>query len=67
MDEKAVFGAEGKCLIKERSFGFFCRKFQLPANVAEDSIKATMEQGVLQVSVGLKSETEPTKKKIDVE
>ncbi|PFH32102.1 heat shock protein HSP29 [Besnoitia besnoiti] len=58
---------DGKDLIKERLFGFFYRKFQLPANAVEDSIKASMEQGVLEVAIGLKDESTPTKKKIDVQ
>lgn len=64
---ESMLGQESNGIIKERPFGFFYRKFQLPANAAEDSIKASMEQGVLEVAVGLKDEHTITKKKIDVQ
>jgi len=42
---------EGKFHIVERTFGMFRRSFQLPANVQEDKIEATMRDGVLTVKV----------------
>ncbi|KFG62708.1 heat shock protein HSP29 [Toxoplasma gondii RUB] len=65
--EESKLGQDCNNIIKERSFGFFYRKFQLPGNAEEESIKASMEQGVLEVTIGLKDENQPTKKKIDVQ
>ena len=42
---------EGKFRIVERSFGMFRRSFQLPTNVQEDKIEATVKDGVLTVKV----------------
>ena len=42
---------EGKFHIVERSFGIFRRSFQLPTNVQEDKIEATVKDGVLTVKV----------------
>ncbi|MBW7933335.1 MAG: Hsp20/alpha crystallin family protein [Gemmatimonadaceae bacterium] len=44
-------GEEGKWHIVERTFGAFRRSFQLPANVQEDKIAATLTNGVLHVVV----------------
>lgn len=54
----------GKYHIVERSFGTFRRSFQLPANVQEDKIEATMKDGVLQVTVPRQEQPKP--KKIEV-
>lgn len=55
---------EGKYHIVERTFGMFRRSFQLPANVQDDKIEATMKDGVLTVKVP-KMEL-PKPKKIEV-
>jgi len=55
---------EGMYHIVERTFGMFRRSFQLPANVHEDKIEATMKDGVLTVKVP-KMEL-PKPKKIEV-
>ncbi|XP_026191534.1 18.1 kDa class I heat shock protein-like [Cyclospora cayetanensis] len=67
-DLKEEFGENMECFVAERNFGFFCRRFQLPPNAIEDSVSATMENGVLFVRVSTsdhKSKTE--KKKINIE
>jgi HSP20 family protein len=55
---------EGKYHIVERSFGSFRRSFQLPTNVQEDAIDATLTNGVLQVRVPKQEQPKP--KKIEV-
>ncbi len=55
---------EGKFHIVERSFAAFRRSFQLPTNVQEDKIEATVKDGVLMVRVP-KMEL-PKPKKIEV-
>lgn len=57
-------GDEGKWHIVERTFGSFRRSFQLPTNVQEDNIEATLTNGVLHVRVP-KLEL-PKPKKIEV-
>lgn len=57
-------GDEGKWHIVERTFGSFRRSFQLPTNVQEDKIEATLTNGVLHVRVP-KMEL-PKPKKIEV-
>jgi HSP20 family protein len=42
---------EGRYHIVERSYGIFRRSFQLPSNVNEDRIEATVKHGVLTVKV----------------
>jgi HSP20 family protein len=48
----------------ERSYGAFSRSIQLPAGVKADDIKATLEKGVLKVSVPTPAKPQP--QKIDV-
>ncbi|MEK7239679.1 MAG: Hsp20/alpha crystallin family protein [Gemmatimonadota bacterium] len=55
---------EDKFHIVERSFGMFRRSFQLPTNVQEDKIEATVKDGILAVKVP-KMEL-PKPKKIEV-
>ncbi len=55
---------EGKYHIVERTFGSFRRSFQLPTNVQEDKIEASLRNGVLHVRVP-KAEL-PKPKKIEV-
>lgn len=57
-------GEEGKYHIVERTFGSFRRSFQLPANVQEDKIEATLTNGVLHVRVPKAEQPKP--KKIEI-
>ncbi|PSR93161.1 Alpha crystallin/Hsp20 domain protein [Actinidia chinensis var. chinensis] len=50
----------------ERSVGKFVRRFRLPENVRTDQIKATMENGVLNVSVPKQEEKQPEVKPIEI-
>ena len=44
----------------ERSYGFFERRFKLPANVREDEgITASMDHGVLTISLPKREEAKP--------
>ncbi len=54
-------GDEGKWHIVERTFGSFRRSFQLPANVQEDKIEATLTSGVLRVRVPKMESPKPRK------
>ncbi|CBZ55187.1 putative small heat shock protein 21 [Neospora caninum Liverpool] len=67
LKDKDLFGEKSRELIKERAFGHFCRKFQLPTNAVEESVSATMTGGVLEVTVETREqETSQTKKKIEI-
>lgn len=48
----------------ERSYGSFCRRFQLPENINSDKIKASFKDGVLEVR--LPKTKEGKKKKITI-
>ncbi|KAL4610489.1 hypothetical protein ACB092_08G053900 [Castanea dentata] len=50
----------------ERSIGKFLRKFRLPENAKMDQAKASMENGVLTVTVPKKEEKKPEVKNIDI-
>ncbi|KAK0591494.1 hypothetical protein LWI29_002818 [Acer saccharum] len=50
----------------ERSIGKFFRKFRLPENARVDQIKASMENGVLTVTVPKMEEKKPEIKSIDI-
>uniref|UniRef100_A0A7N0TPL9 SHSP domain-containing protein n=1 Tax=Kalanchoe fedtschenkoi TaxID=63787 RepID=A0A7N0TPL9_KALFE len=50
----------------ERSSGKFVRRFRLPENVKMDEIKASMENGVLTVTVPKVEEKKPDVKTIDI-
>ncbi len=54
-------GEEGKWHIVERAFGSFRRSFQLPTNVQEDKISATLTNGVLHVRVPKMEQPKPRK------
>jgi HSP20 family protein len=45
----------------ERSFGSFRRSFQLPANVQDDKIEATLTNGVLRLRVPKMEQPKPTR------
>jgi HSP20 family protein len=49
--ERTSTGADGKFHVQERSFNKFTRQFQLPANISEDQIGASLDKGVLTVTV----------------
>ncbi|XP_022753833.1 18.1 kDa class I heat shock protein-like [Durio zibethinus] len=50
----------------ERSSGKFLRRFRLPENAKMDQIKATMENGVLTVTVPKEEEKKPEVKAIEI-
>lgn len=50
----------------ERSSGKFLRRFRLPENAKMDRIKASMENGVLTVTVPKEEEKKPEVKAIDI-
>ena len=50
----------------ERSIGKFLRKFRLPKNAKMDQVKASMENGVLTVTVPKEEEKKPEVKNIDI-
>ncbi len=50
----------------ERAYGTFMRSFTLPTNIAQDKIKASFKDGVLQISMPKREETKPRQVKIDV-
>ncbi|XP_009780157.1 17.8 kDa class I heat shock protein-like [Nicotiana sylvestris] len=50
----------------ERSSGKFLRRFRLPENIKMEEIKATMENGVLTVTVPKMEEKKPEVKAIDI-
>ncbi|KAK2985026.1 hypothetical protein RJ640_015621 [Escallonia rubra] len=50
----------------ERSSGKFLRRFRLPENAKMDQVKASMENGVLTVTVAKEEEKKPEVKAIDI-
>jgi HSP20 family protein len=68
--EKAAIrkeGDEGKWHIVERTFGSFRRSFQLPTNVQEDNIEATLANGILHLRVPKMEQPKPKKIEVNVE
>ena len=55
-----------KYLIRERRSSSFTRRFTLPENVAEDSIKANFKNGVLVITMNKKEPATPKKIAISV-
>lgn len=52
-EKRAQWGDQsGDCLISERSYGAFQRRFSLPQDVAPDQIVARYRHGVLTVTIG---------------
>jgi len=49
--ERTVDGNNSKYHVQERQWTKFSRQFQLPANIAEDKIAASLDKGILTVSV----------------
>ncbi|MHB8838397.1 MAG: Hsp20/alpha crystallin family protein [Gemmatimonadaceae bacterium] len=60
-------GEDGKWHIVERTFGSFRRSFQLPTNVQEDKIDATLTNGVLHVRVPKMEQPKPRKIEVKVD
>jgi HSP20 family molecular chaperone IbpA len=50
----------------EFRYGSFSRTMGLPANVDEDAVTANYRDGILTISVGLKTEQKVSAKKIEV-
>lgn len=51
----------------ERSYGSFCRSFQLPTSVKTDKIKANYKEGVLNITVPKTEEVKPKEIPISIE
>jgi HSP20 family protein len=51
----------------ERSYGSFCRSFQLPTTVKTDKIKASYKEGVLSVTLPKTEEVKPKEIPISIE
>jgi HSP20 family protein len=51
----------------ERSYGSFCRSFQLPTSVKSDNIKANYKDGVLSVTLPKTEEVKPKEIPISIE
>jgi HSP20 family protein len=51
----------------ERSYGSFCRSFQLPTAVKTDKIKASYKDGVLNISLPKTEEVKPKEIPISIE
>jgi HSP20 family protein len=51
----------------ERSYGSFCRSFQLPTSVKTDKIKANYKDGVLSVTLPKTEEVKPKEIPISIE
>jgi HSP20 family protein len=57
---------ESDVFFSETSHGTFERSFRLPKGVKGDDVKATFENGVMEISLPMPSEAEPKQVKIDV-
>lgn len=58
---------EGKTFHRvERSYGRFIRTLRLPADADEDSVGATMKNGVLEVTINKTDKPEKSRKRIDI-
>ncbi|HAI41333.1 MULTISPECIES: Hsp20/alpha crystallin family protein [unclassified Maribacter] len=75
VDDKLVISSEkqyekeesqGNWMRKEFGYASFQRVFQLPENSNPDEIKASMNNGLLKITVGKHKEGNPTKKKIEL-
>jgi HSP20 family protein len=51
----------------ERSFGSFCRRFELPGDLDTEKIKAHFEDGVLEIKIPMTKEAAKKHKKIAIE
>ena len=50
----------------ERSYGAAQRTLQLPADVDEEKVTATMKNGVLEIEIGKTEKAQPVSKKIEI-
>ena len=65
--EREAPGVDGKFHVQERHFSKFTRQFQLPANISEEKIGASLDKGVLTVTVPKVPEApKPQPKRIQV-
>jgi len=63
-EKKSEFSEETDgCMRTERAYGSFSRSFTLPSHVAADKIEATLEKGILTVTIPVEEEEV---RKIDV-
>lgn len=51
----------------ERNRGDFCRRFRLPPNIKADQVKASMENGVLMVTLPKQQVKKPFSKVIQIQ
>jgi len=51
----------------ERSYGYFCRSFQLPTSVKTDTIKASYKNGVLNIILPKTEEVKPKEIPVSIE
>jgi HSP20 family protein len=51
----------------ERSFGSFCRRFELPGDLDTEKVKAHFEYGVLEIRIPMTKEAEKKHKKIPID
>ncbi|MGO9215996.1 MAG: Hsp20/alpha crystallin family protein [Syntrophales bacterium] len=51
----------------ERSYGFFCRTFSLPAEVKADKVKSTFKDGVLEVIMPKSEEAKKKEVKVKID
>ncbi|PHT57375.1 hypothetical protein CQW23_05861 [Capsicum baccatum] len=67
VDEKEKKKLNMKWHRVERNRGNFCRKFRLPEKIKADQVKASMENGVLIVTVPKEEVKKPLSKVIEIE
>ena len=53
-------------VFRERRYGYFERSFSLPGAVQENEVKATLDKGVLTVTVPYRANDDGSRKKIEV-
>lgn len=59
--------SEGKTFHRvERRYGSFRRVLQLPGDIDEKSVNATMKNGVLKIEIGKNKKAEPSSRKISI-
>ncbi len=64
-DEESVPEEAVKYLLRERGNGQFKRSFNLPKDADREEIKATLTNGILNLSIGKKPESKPLSIKIN--
>ena len=63
--KETVSEEKSKYLLKERSSGQYKRTFSLPKDVNREAIKATLKEGILNLSIDKKPEAKPLSIKIN--